>query len=325
MNRRLGLVCLFAVATSFLRPGLASDVKAAQEILGRWDFVCKTVEGREYPSWLEVKQSGHSTLVGSFVGEFGSARPISKISFTNERFVFTIPPQWEQRTDDLKFEFSLSNNMLKGETTDENGKTVRISGRRAPTLARDSSPTWGQPIELFNGKNLNGWETQLDGVANGWIVRDGFLYNERPGQNLMTSQKFDDFKLHVEFRFPNGSNSGIYLRGRYEVQIEDNFGGEAECHKIGGIYGHLTPSVNAAKPAGYWQTYDITLVGRSVTIELNGERVVDRQAIPGITGGALDSHEGQPGPILIQGDHGPVEFRKIVITPANRSVPTLAR
>src|SRR5438309_5207292 len=89
-------------------------------------------------------------------------------------------------------------------------------------------------------------------------------------------------------RYPKGSNSGIYLRGRYEVQIEDNYGDEPDSHKIGGIYGFLTPSVNAAKRPGEWQTLDIMLVGRVLTIVFNGERIIDRQTIPGITGGALD-------------------------------------
>jgi Domain of Unknown Function (DUF1080) len=122
--------------------------------------------------------------------------------------------------------------------------------------------------------------------------------------------------LHAEFRYPRGSNSGIYLRGRYEVQIEDNFGQEPDSHGPGAVYGFLTPSVNAARRAGEWQTLEITLVGRIVTVALNGERIIDRQAIPGITGGALDSNEGGPGPILIQGDHGPIDFRKLMVKPA---------
>jgi hypothetical protein len=101
------------------------------------------------------------------------------------------------------------------------------------------------------------------------------------------------------------------------VQIEDNYQQEPECHKVGGIYGFLTPSVNPAKPAGEWQTFDIRLVGRVLTINFNGERIIDRQTIPGITGGALDSDEASPGPILLQGDHGPVEFRKLTLTPGD--------
>jgi Domain of Unknown Function (DUF1080) len=110
-------------------------------------------------------------------------------------------------------------------------------------------------------------------------------------------------------------NSGVYLRGRYEVQIEDNFGEEPDSHNIGGIYGFLMPIKNAAKESGEWQTLEVTLVGRAVTVVLNGEQVIDRQAIPGITGGALDSHEGEPGPIMLQGDHGVVEFRRVTLIP----------
>jgi hypothetical protein len=150
---------------------------------------------------------------------------------------------------------------------------------------------------------------------NGWVVRDALLVNAVPGNNLLTAEKFTDFKLQAEFRYPKGSNSGIYLRGRYEVQIEDNYGDEPDSHKIGGIYGFLTPSVNAAKKAGEWQCLEITLVGRVVSIVLNGERIIDRQTIPGITGGAIESDEASPGHILLQGDHGPIEFRRLMLTP----------
>ena len=141
--------------------------------------------------------------------------------------------------------------------------------------------------------------------------------NADSGADLVTERKFTDFKLQAEFRYPAGSNSGIYLRGRYEVQIEDNYGQEPDSLKIGGVYGFLTPSVNAAKKPGEWQAVDVTLVGRVVTVVLNGERIIDRQTIPGVTGGALDSDEGSPGPILLQGDHGPIDFRKVILTPGD--------
>ena len=139
--------------------------------------------------------------------------------------------------------------------------------------------------------------------------------NKEKGGNLITNQKFDDFKLSIEFKYPKGSNSGIYLRGRYELQIEDSKG-RADHVSIGGIYGFIAPSVNASKNPGERQTYEITLVGRHVTVVLNGIEVVSNRAIPGITGGSLDSKEGNPGPIMIQGDHGPIEFRKFVVTPS---------
>jgi hypothetical protein len=85
--------------------------------------------------------------------------------------------------------------------------------------------------------------------------------------------------------------------------------------QLGGVYGLLSPNEMVAKDAGEWQTYDITLVGRRVTVVANGVTIIADQVIPGITGGAIDSREGEPGPILIQGDHGPVDYRNIIITP----------
>jgi hypothetical protein len=284
-------------------------------VVGRWDLTVHGPEG-DYPSWLEVRQSGFRTLVGSFVGRFGSARPLGRVDYQQGRVHFALPPQWERRTDDLTFEGKRDGEVLRGETTDEKGKRITWEGRRAPSLKRDRPPRWGDPVELFNGKDLSGWKPRSSGVKNGWLVRDGVLVNASPGNDLLTERRFGDFKLRTEFRYPKGSNSGAYLRGRYEVQIEDNEGEEPDSHKIGGVYGFLAPCVNAAKKAGQWQTLEITLVGRQVTVVLNGERVIDRQAIPGITGGALDSDEGQPGPVLLQGDHGQVEFRKVILTPA---------
>ncbi len=306
---RLGIVL-----SILLLGRVASAAENTAPLVGRWDLTMKGSDGSEFPSWLEVTVSGRTTLVGAFVGQFGSARPISKIEYDNGVAQFTIPPQWERRSDDQRFTFKLEGGQIKGETTDEKGHRVTFEGRRAPALKRKGEPAWGQTIELFNGNDLTGWHARNTGAKHGWVVRDGSIVNESPGNDLVTDNRFNDFKLHAEFRYPKGSNSGIYLRGRYELQIEDNYGDDPESHKIGGVYGFLTPSRNASKPAGEWQTVDVTLIGREVTVILNGERVIDRQSIPGITGGALESDEGAPGPIMIQGDHGKVEFRKLTLT-----------
>jgi hypothetical protein len=314
---------LFWSAVAFFAHGFfqlaanGDEPKKTPPIIGRWDLTVKST-GETYPSWLEVRRSGYETLVGSFVGRFGSSRPISRVEAEKSgQLRFTIPPQWEKPQKDLTFEGRLVGpNELEGEVIDENGRRLTWTGQRAPALKRDHAPKWGDPIDLFNGKDLSGWKARSTETKNGWVVKDGLLANETPGNDLLTEQKFTDFQVHAEFRYPKGSNSGIYLRGRYEVQIEDNYGEEPESHKIGGVYGFLTPSINATKKPGEWQTMDITLVGRVVTVVFNGERVIDRQTIPGITGGALDSDEGSPGPLMVQGDHGPIEFRKITLTPA---------
>jgi hypothetical protein len=295
--------------------GADRDAVKANPLLGRWDLTV-TDSGNTYPSWLEVRLSGYRTLVGSYVGQFGSVRPIGKIDFdTNSgHFHFVVPPQWERRTNDIVIEGKLEGDTLSGQVPNDAGKNVSWQGRRAPLLVRELAPKWDQPIELFNGHDLTGWKPRHANSKNGWRVQDGLLSNASPGNDLMTERQFTDFKLRADFRYPAGANSGIYLRGRYEVQIEDDFGLEPESHFIGGVYGFLTPRVNTAKQPGEWQTLEITLVGRIVTIVLNGEPVIERQAIPGITGGALDSNEQNPGPLLIQGDHGPIDFRKLTLT-----------
>ena len=264
-----------------------------------------------FPGWLKVKLSGFSTLVGYYVGYEGSARPIAEVHYDadNDKYHFTIPPQWMD-IDDIYFEFALKDDKLEGFKMLD-GNKLKITGVRAPSLERKEPPVWGNPINLLT-ENMDRW---IIPENNKFKMVDGILVNPEKGGNLITNQKFDDFKLSVEFRYPEGSNSGIYLRGRYEVQIEDSRG-RADDVSIGGIYGFIAPAVNAAKKPGEWQTYEITLVGRHVTIVHNGIEVISNRPIPGITGGSLDSNEGNPGPIMIQGDHGPVEFRKFVITPA---------
>ncbi|MBX2822193.1 MAG: DUF1080 domain-containing protein [Rhodothermaceae bacterium] len=284
----------------------------ASDLIGRWNLEVKG-EDMSYPSWLEIQKSGNNTLVGHFVGQFGSARPVSEIEYDGSMLRFSIPPQWENRRDHLVFMGQFNENKIKGKTTDEEGNTLTWKGWRAPDLNSHPIEKWSAPVALFNGENVDNWTTQFTDMENSWSVSDGLLKNKGAGNNLISKDTFSDFKLTAEFRYPEGSNGGIYLRGRYELQIEDGFGAEAHSEKIGGIYGFITPSMNASKPAGEWQRMDVELVGRKVTVHLNGERIIDRQTIRGMTGGALDNYEDKPGPIMLQGDHGPLEFRKLEI------------
>jgi len=280
-------------------------------IVGRWDLTVMDSSHR-YPSWLEVERSGSRTLVGRFVGVVGSARPVSKVEFHDSAFQFSIPPQWEQGDSDVHVAGALTGDQLSGSLTDPAGKRYIWTAKRAPSLRRTSPPRWGAPVRLFNGTDLASWQTP---GAN-WSVVNRVLTNTRAGSNLVTRQTFNDFKLHIEFRYPPKGNSGVYLRGRYEVQIEDSDVLEPAQDHLGAVYGFLPPSEAAARRPGEWQAYDITLLGRMVTVVLNGKTLIGNQEIPGITGGALDSDEAAPGPLMIQGDHGPVEFRNIVLTPA---------
>ncbi len=300
---------------------LSSSVFAQEShhpLEGAWDLTV-AMENRNggvsaAPSWLEVRHSGLKTLTGHFVGDGGSSRPIAEVFFKDGHVSFKIPPQWEKEEAYLSFEGDSNEGKLSGTIVKPNGKSMAFTGVRAPSLWRSAEPVWGKPIKLFNGKDLTGWKAL--GPKNQWFVEGEVLKSPASGANLCTEQKFTDFKLHIEFRLPPSSNSGIYLRGRYEVQVEDSFGKEPFSIYLGGIYGFIDPLFQAAKPSGEWQSYDITLVGRKVSVTLNGQKVIVEQNIPGVTGGAMDSDEGEPGPIMFQGDHGAVEYRNIVLTPA---------
>jgi len=298
---------LFTVMT-----GPEAGAQANSPAIGRWDLTVQGTNG-PYPSWVEVSLSGSRTLVGRFVGGGGSARPISRVVYADGTMRFSIPPQWERQDADLTLVAQIDGDNLTGTLTTPAGEQHRFTGRRAPLLRRAAPPEWGAPVTLFNGKDLSGW-TPLGGT-NQWSAVDGVLTNARGGANLVTTQKYTDFKLHIEFKYPKGGNSGIYLRGRYEVQVDDNGTAEPQSVHLGGVYGFLVPNENVAKGPDVWHTCDITLVGRRVTVVMNGKTIIGDQTIPGITGGALDSNEGEPGPIYLQGDHGPVQYRNIVITP----------
>lgn len=186
-----------------------------------------------------------------------------------------------------------------------------------------SGVEYGKPVELFNGKNLDGWKLLNPNQPNGFKVENGVLVND-PVQNeeqhiyygnIRTEQEFEDFNLTLEVNIPEGSNSGVYLRGMYEVQVVDSYGKDVDSHNMGALYSRITPSVAAEKPAGEWQTMDITLYKRHLTVKLNGTTIIDNQPVLGPTGGAISADLYSPGPIYLQGDHGKVLYRNIVLKP----------
>ena len=317
----LGLVVLSLGAAG--NSGSAHSAKTSSEVpadsdaafLGRWDLTLKAPD-REYPSWLELTHE-NGQLKAQMVGRWGNARPLPHTEIVDGHLKFVSPKEEEDRKDDMVFEATLSGNHLSGTTTGPDGTVWTWTGERALSLKRNAAPKWGKPITLFNGKDLSGWTMTKSSSAAVWKVENGLLITPGEGPELINNSKFQDFKLHVEFRCDPTSNSGIYLRGRYEVQIETDSADEPPSHHTGGVYGFLAPSPELPRKSGEWQTYDITLIGRNVTVVQNGQTVIDNQEIPGITGGALDSHEASPGPIYLQGsEKGRVSFRNIVLTPA---------
>ena len=231
----LVLIFITASAVNAKYPGFEKNNDPSIE--GRWDITVYA-DGKEFPSWLEVRHSGSRMLVGDFVGITGSARPISRVNFNDGKISFSIPPQWEEETNDLSVEGTLSGDSLKGTMTTPAGKTYNWSAAKAPSLRRQKAAVWGTPVKLFNGKDLKGWQAMGE---NQWIAESGILRSPKSGANLVTEKKFTDFKLHIEFRYPKGSNSGVYLRGRYEVQVADNKGQEPLKDYFGAVYGFISP------------------------------------------------------------------------------------
>jgi Domain of Unknown Function (DUF1080) len=316
LNNRLPQLAAHFISIVFISCLVsAQPVGYADKILGRWDVTVQGSDGKEFPSWLEIQHRKETEIMARVVGHFGSMRYATSAEYKDGQLTITVPKQYERAPDVLVFTGKLNGDTLAGTVQDETGKTVNWTAVRAPEMRRTGKPNWGAPIKLFNGKDLTGWKPRNNNHPNCWLVENGLLTNKTPCADLISDQKFTDFKLHVEFQNVKGGNSGIYLRGRHEVQINDAYGQAADSLRMGGVYGFLKPTVNASKPAAEWQSFDITLIGRRVTIILNGQTIIENEEIPGITGGALDSNEGEAGPLMLQGDHTKVMLRNVTITP----------
>lgn len=288
------------------------------------------------PGWLGITQEKGDLDVAILWGG-GSVKPVSSAKVEGNRLVIT-RVQSERRgankgkkiTETITATLSGDNLKLVTVKARPDGSKfgrAEFTGKRIPPLPPKpnlSKTKYGKPITLFNGKNLDGWTLTNPNHANGWIPEDGVLVN-RPTQpegkphvsygNLRTIREFEDFNLKVEVNVPEKSNSGIYLRGIYELQILDSYGKPLSPHNMGAIYGRITPSVSAEKPARQWQRLDVTLLDRHVTVVLNGKTIIDNEPLLGCTGGALWSDPTMPGPLYLQGNHGAASFRKIVLTP----------
>jgi hypothetical protein len=294
--------------------GAPTSNSTASRFLGRWDLTLKAPD-REWPSWLEISEEG-GQLNARMTGRWGNARPLPKVDISDGKLTFVSPKEEEDSKSDMVFEGKLTGKTLTGTVNGPDGSTWHWVGDRAPALVYTRTPHWGKPVSLFNGKDLTGWHPDKPGAPE-WTFENGSIVSPGHGHELINDHKFQDFKLHFEFNCGKDANSGVFLRGRYEVQIETESQAEPPSHHTGGVYGFIAPNPELPRRPDVWQTYDITLIGRKVTVVQNGTTVINDQEIPGLTGGALDSNEAMPGPIYLQGsEKGHVAFRNIEITPA---------
>jgi len=301
---------------------VAVAAAGAAEPTGRWNL---QVEGGEFsfPGWLGIAQEADGTSV-RYVGRVGSARTIREFELKEGTLEFT-RDEWFGAYENVRHVFHLSDAGVTGEITRANGQKLIVRGEPTPKLDRLPVTKWSEPRALFNGRDLSGWREVTGGKTPtaGWRIENGELITVKGTADLATEELFEDFRLRLEFNCPPSGNSGVYLRGRYEVQIEDDSPKAPVTNQTGGVYGWLGPDEAVPRIPGEWQTLEITLVGRRATVVLNGKTLFERSEIPGITGAALDGDEAKPGPILLQSSHGKtggaIRFRKITVaTPLKR-------
>jgi Domain of Unknown Function (DUF1080) len=295
-----------------------------QDFNGRWDI---TVGGPSSQRgwWLEVAGAGTDSLKGRFMGSpMGLLDEIPKLSISEGELRFALEAKFRKDHGPEKglYWARLEDGKLRGTFEIEGDPSTYLewTGVRAPVLGERDDGSWkrGDPVFLFNGHDLTGWQAVPPGRLTSWVVKDGVLTALSGAPDLISDKKFTNFVVDAEYRIEPRTNSGIVLRGRYEVQIADDADRPSSIRGTGAILGRIAPTLNAEKLAGEWQMVGIRLVGREVTVVLNGIRVINRQGIEGPTGIALDTNEGEPGPILLQGNRGSVEFRRIVVYPLTK-------
>lgn len=313
MRALLGFLLLAAC------PAFSADA----DFNGRWDITTKT-QPRPRAWWVELTGVGTPNPSGKFVSAFnGDMNKIDTITVANGelRFVINAPRARDaaKQQRNAVYTARLAGGKLEGAYRPEGSERPPVEwvGVRAPVIAEKDDGSWkeGKPIELFNGKNISGWKALNPDTEMKWSVVDGILRNAPPTTDIISEQKFWNFKLHVDFRIVQGSNSGIGLRGRYEIQVLDDYGRPPNTHGAAALYARIPPSVNASRAAGEWQTYDIRLVGRQLTVVHNGTKVLDKVEVEGLTAIADNSDEGEPGPFIVQGDHSYVEIKSFTVTP----------
>jgi hypothetical protein len=307
-------VISLAVAATALLAAFAQQ--QSNPFLGRWDFNI-TAPGGNRASWIGVTEKGGKVEIW-YQPTGGNVFQVKDFKIEGSHLSLTLSPAAENRPA-ATWDLDAKDGQLTG-VQKRGDATIALTGVRSPELKRSPPKAWTAPESLFDGKDLSGWEPIGDTAHSHWTVKDGLLVNTDHGANLRTTRTFTDFKVHYEVNCPDDGNSGFYLRGRYEVQIEyEPLTQNPPERRIGSVYGRIAPMPELPRAPGQWETFDVTLVGRIVTEVHNGVTVIDHKEIEGITGGALDANEGEPGPFYIQGDHtGGLSFRNITVSVPKR-------
>jgi len=328
------LITLLLLLVAFTPTASSQDMGGhdAEHFMGRWGLFLPGGAG-----WLHVhKDNGY--LDAELLWRGGSVLPVADVYVAGDKLIVTRVRTMKKddgrsmtRTQRIELEPGVGQLVGKSYMPMASGMGEQVTPIKAmrlpdlPPAPNVSKAKMGEPIKLFNGKDLAGWSLINSNHKNGWIVEDGVLINN-PVQpegddhhyrygNLRTDATFEDFNLKLDVNIPKGSNSGVYLRGIYEIQVVDSYGKDLDPHNMGALYSRVKPAMAAEKEGGEWQTMDITLYNHHVTVELNGKKILDNAPVLGVTGGAMTADEFSAGPIYLQGDHGRVLYRNMVLIP----------
>jgi hypothetical protein len=330
MKRTLTLIAALLLTSLHADEPLSGVSSKEETLVGDWSLTLPANEA----GWLSVlKDDDH--YKAELLWAVGSANPVTDLDVQDGTLSFTRKLKRPLALNEEPAVLYRITAQVEGNALNcrmqpaDGGDIVPFEGKRMPTMPMRpdlAKVRFGEPISLFNEHDLAGWHASNPTKKNGWSVREGVLCNDTPKTdfgaygdyaNLRTDADFNDFKLHIEYLLPAeiGGNSGIYLRGLYEVQVTHRESKMQGIHGPGAVFGRITPTKNAGRPAGQWELLDITLVDRHVSVRLNDELVIDNEPVAGPTGGALHADVTASGPIYLQGDHTSVQYRNITLRP----------
>ena len=332
MNKSILLVplaaALFAGCSTTSCPEAGrSDQTVIDPVIGNWS--AKLPYDGMYAGSLIFSRDEEGVAKAFVLWRWGSPMWCSEVKVSGNEFSLRHPYGQLMRG-------TVKGDAMDAEIAPCDKKTGEIKGdwkkftgwRNAPTcpFVSTKDASFGEPIDLL-ADGLAGWKQMGSGGTFGWKFEDGVLSNaigltpegkwKGGGANLMTKRNdFKDFNLEYDVRVPKGSNSGVYLRGRFECQVVDSFGKPVDRHNMAAYYGRVCPVVSAEKPAGEWQHVSVTLYKRHLTVVLNGTTIIENAPITGVTGGAIDADIDAAGPLYLQGDHSDADYKNMILRPA---------
>jgi hypothetical protein len=316
LRRSIPLAAAFALTGLLPPPALAARARTPPPVVGRWNLTVTGADGSTFPSWLEITFGEDGKLGGRLCGREGVPEPLARVEWKKNQLLF-VDLDRSPKGDQVErlYRAKMAFGMLDGEAIAPGGRSWSFIGSRPPKFRERGRVPWGKSVALIS-KGLIGWRLRNSSRGSCWKEVGGVLSSRSPCVDIVSDGRYQDFMLRLEFMLSAGSSTGVFLRGRYQVPLRDDAGVAPSAESTGAVHGLISPTRNAARAGDAWQVLEVTMIGRRISAILNGVRILENREIPGPTGGALDSEEAIPGPIMLRGGDGSVSFRNIVVSPA---------